>query len=91
MKITTETIKRYYVEQNGLIYGGPFDTREEASACLKGYHARRITIHCTQWGNWYGYVNGKKVKAFFATPEHDQQANAEAWLEAQRLFREPTA
>jgi hypothetical protein len=33
-KITTEIIRRYYVEIGEWIYGGPFDTKEEAKACL---------------------------------------------------------
>jgi hypothetical protein len=34
-KITTETIKRYYVTIAGDIYGGPFDTKEEAVNCIR--------------------------------------------------------
>jgi hypothetical protein len=34
-KIVTEVIKRYYVMIGDWVYGGPFDTREEAQACLK--------------------------------------------------------
>jgi hypothetical protein len=40
MKITTEKIICYYVEEDGFIYGGPFATREEAGECLKSYRKR---------------------------------------------------
>jgi hypothetical protein len=41
LRVKTETIKRYYVEYpGGDIYGGPFDTKEEAKECLK--QAREI-------------------------------------------------
>ena len=33
-KITTEIIKRYYVEKDDWILGGPFETRKEALDCL---------------------------------------------------------
>jgi hypothetical protein len=41
MKITKEIRVVYYVEQDGWIYGGPFDTRAEAQACLKQYQAEQ--------------------------------------------------
>jgi hypothetical protein len=34
-KITTVVTKTYYVEIDGWIYGGPFETIEEARECLK--------------------------------------------------------
>ena len=45
MKITKQVTTVYYVEEDslngGCIYGGPFDTRKEAEACLKLYHAKQ--------------------------------------------------
>lgn len=41
MKIVAEKIVRYYVEEEGCIYGGPFDTREEAVKCLKAYREQQ--------------------------------------------------
>jgi hypothetical protein len=36
LRVRTEIVKRYYVEAvDGWIYGGPFDTKEEARSCLK--------------------------------------------------------
>ena len=34
-KITVEVVRRYYVEIDGWVYGGPFDTKDEAKECLK--------------------------------------------------------
>ena len=34
-KFTTEVIRRYYVQIGDWIYGGPFETRQEAEACLR--------------------------------------------------------
>jgi hypothetical protein len=31
--IVTEIIRRYYVEIDGWVYGGPFETIEEAKEC----------------------------------------------------------
>lgn len=35
LKIKTEIVRRYYVESDGWIYGGPFDSKEEAQKCIR--------------------------------------------------------
>jgi hypothetical protein len=44
MKITVEKIIRYYVEEEGWVFGGPFETKEEAKQCLKNYKANQQAI-----------------------------------------------
>jgi hypothetical protein len=51
-KIITEVIRRYYVQIDDWIYGGPFDTREEAEACLKETKPKQKTKH----QNTYEYI-----------------------------------
>lgn len=42
MRVTKETIVRYYVQdESGWIYGGPFDTKKEAQTCLERYREER--------------------------------------------------
>ena len=36
LKVRVEIVKTYYVQTaDGWIYGGPFDSKEEATKCLK--------------------------------------------------------
>lgn len=41
MKIQTERLVRYYVMDGDWVYGGPFDTKDEAKECLEAYKATR--------------------------------------------------
>lgn len=38
------------------------------------------TIKMTQWDNWYGYENGKKVIEFYNDINGSQEKNAKRWL-----------
>jgi hypothetical protein len=39
----------------------------------------KVTIRENVWGNWYGYISGRRVEQFFNTPFATQQQNAEKW------------
>lgn len=39
----------------------------------------KVTIHCNVWGNWYGYISGRRVKEFYNTSDRTQQQNAVQW------------
>jgi len=43
----------------------------------------KITIKCNAWDNWYGYISGRRVIAFFNTREATQEQYAERWKQAQ--------
>jgi hypothetical protein len=52
---------------------------------MRNKKAPKVEIRCNQWGNWYGYESGRKVKEFYRTPEHSQQEAAQRWLTVERL------
>lgn len=43
----------------------------------------KITIKRNAWDNWYGYISGRRVIAFFNTREATQEQQAERWKKAQ--------
>jgi hypothetical protein len=43
----------------------------------------KITIRQTVWGNWYGYIGGKKVIDFMNTSTAGQEEQAIAWKKQQ--------
>jgi hypothetical protein len=57
---------------------------------MKSYNKRVIVdgksvlvcIRENVWGNWYGYVSGRKVMPFFSTPDTSQEEEAWDWFNA---------
>ena len=45
----------------------------------------KITIKENAWGNWYGYIGGRKVEWFCDDLDGTQEQNANAWLIRERM------
>lgn len=44
----------------------------------------KASIRQNVWGNWYGYIGGKKVEWFLEDAGTTQEQNAKAWLAKQK-------